>query len=57
MTETYCGVGKGAGEPARRLCNNPGQNDGGRGQSDDSGGGEKWPDAGYNLSRIRSLTD
>lgn len=28
---------------------NPGQNDGDRSQSNDSGGGEKWPDAGYNL--------
>ena len=49
MTETYCEVGKGAREPARRLCTNPGQNDGDRSQSDGSGGGEKRPDAGYNL--------
>lgn len=27
LIEIYCGVGKRAGEPARRLYTNPGQND------------------------------
>ena len=49
LIEIYCRVGKRAGEPARSLYTNAGQNDDDWGQSNNSGGGEKWSDAGHNL--------